>query len=72
MIGFTFLFTQSKNSYSFLFSIKASFLSIFGNLLEENDPFDFSVWFIIGFIDIMITLILSNFLIAIISSKYGN
>ena len=73
MIGFTFLFTQSKNEYSFLFSIKSSFLSIFGNLLEEdeNDPYDISVWFIIGFIGIMITLILSNFLIAIMSSKYG-
>ena len=73
VIGFAFLLTQSKRKYRLLDLIKTSFLSVFGNLIEENeeDPFDLSVWLIIAAVGIMITLILSNFLIAIMSSKYA-
>ena len=65
-IGFTFLFTTLKEN-TYVDSMKISFLSILGNSPEEGD---INMWICIILLGIMMSLILSNFLIAIMSSKY--
>ena len=71
-IGFAFIFTQTIKNNNFVDSLKNSFVSIFGNLPEEEDEmYDVNLWISIILLGIMMTLILSNFLIAIMSSKYS-
>ena len=73
LLAFTVLFTKSLGNYSFIESLKINFNSIFGNLPEDGDDFvlDFSVWVLVISIGIITTLILSNFLIAVMSSRYA-
>ena len=71
-IGFAILFTQTTiEKNNFIDSLKLSFYSMFGELPEiERSDFDYNLWICIIFLGIMMALILSNFLIAIMASKY--
>ena len=73
LLAFTILFTKSRGEYTFYEALKINFNAIFGNLPEDGDDFmlDITVWVLVISIGIITTLILSNFLIAVMSSRYA-
>ena len=74
--GFSVLFLQNiieelEHGHNFVDSLKVIFRAIFGELSEEEDGVLYlNVWLSIILLGSLLSLILSNFLIAIISSKY--
>ena len=73
LLTFSILFTKTNGGFTFTESVKINFISIFGELPEEDseNPMDFSVWVLIVIMGMMTSLILSNFLIAIMSSEFN-
>lgn len=81
MLAFSVFMTQPVGGYKFSRSLKVAFGSIFGNFPEEEEKevdgetiietFDISLWILLVLLGVAISLILTNFLIAIMSSKYS-
>ena len=73
LLVFSILFSKTGGNFSFRESVKINFISIFGELPEEDpeNPMDLSVWILIVIMGMMTSLILKNFLIAIMSSEFN-
>ena len=74
LLAFAIILTKSGEGFTILQSFKMSFLAFFGNLLDDTESskkFHIRTWIIIFVMGIASALILSNFLIAIMSSKYN-
>lgn len=71
VVAIAILMSHSYTNFPFKISMQNSFSSIFGNFPEDEDgSFDQTIWIVIVFSGVLITTVLANFLIAIMSSKY--